>query len=70
VLVPKKMRPLVGVRGIVGAAPDWRRRGLGQGRAVRCTEARRPRAGWIAVRPAMGRRWGGQRRRRMTSTKP
>jgi hypothetical protein len=51
---PKKMRPLVGVRGIARAARDWRRRSLGQGRAARCPEARRPRAGWIAVRPVMG----------------
>jgi hypothetical protein len=39
---PEKMRPLAGVRGMAGAAPDRRRRSLGQGGAARYAGARWP----------------------------
>jgi hypothetical protein len=52
---PEKMRPLAGVRGMARAAPDRRRRSLGQGGAARYVGARWPPAGWMAVWPAVGR---------------
>jgi hypothetical protein len=36
---PKKVRPLTGVRGMVGAVPDQRRRSLGQCGAARCLDS-------------------------------
>jgi hypothetical protein len=44
---------LAGVRGMAGAVPDRRRESSGQGEAARCAAARRPRAGWLAVRSAV-----------------
>jgi hypothetical protein len=60
----KKVRPLAEVRGMARAVKNWRRRSLGQGGMVRCAVARRPWAGWMAVRPAVA---GGEDRRRWGS---
>jgi hypothetical protein len=48
-----KVRPLSGIRGMVGVVPDWRRRSLGQGGATSCVATCRPRARWTAVQLAV-----------------
>jgi hypothetical protein len=50
---PKKMRPLADVRGMSGTSSDRRKRSLGQCKVTRCAGACRPRAGWMAVQPAV-----------------
>jgi hypothetical protein len=52
---------LAGVRGMVGAVPDRQRESSGQGGAARCAAARRPRAGWLAVRSVVVGEGAGRR---------
>jgi hypothetical protein len=51
--VLEKVRPLIGVRGMVEAVPNRRRRSLGQGATAGARTARWPWAGWTDARPAV-----------------
>jgi hypothetical protein len=50
---------------MVGAVPDRQRESSGQGGAAKCAAARRPRAGWSAVRPAVVDGGAGRRSSKM-----
>jgi hypothetical protein len=57
--VPEKMQPFTWVRGMAGAVLDRQRRSLKQRGAARFEAARRPRAGWMAVRLELIASMGG-----------